>query len=140
MSSSVNQIVGVLHALTSAATIGQSTVTFDTFYEELFLDHEQEKRELKDVYSDGRFANEYEYEIMKVQKVIRTHIFKHVKFYKGEGNLSRGNTFEKKKAKSRLYGKSHEKSDLTKRVGYKYNIMKLVGYDENKKSLTDREL
>ena len=140
MSSSVNQIGGVVHASLSAATISQSTVTNDTFCEEEFLDDEQKKRKVEDVYSDGRFANEDEYEIMKVRKVIRTHIFKHVKFCKGEGNTSRGNPFEKKNAKIRLYGKSHEKADLSKRIGYEYNIMKLVGYDENNRSLTDRSL
>ena len=61
-----------------------------------------------------------------------THIFKYVKFCKGEGNSSRPNPFEKKKAKIQLYGKSYEKEDLTKRIGYEYNVMKLVGYDEIK--------
>ena len=140
MSSSINQIGGVVHALTDATTICQSTVTNDTFCEESFLDDEQKKRKVEDVYSDGRFANEDEYEIMKVRKVIRTHIFKHVKFCKGEGNSFRPNPFEKKKAKIKLYGKSHEKADLSKRIGYEYHVMKLVGYDENKRSLTDRAL
>ena len=43
MSSSVNQIGGVVHTLTGAATICQSTVTNDTFCEESFLDDEQKK-------------------------------------------------------------------------------------------------
>ena len=92
------------------------------------------------MYFDERFKNEDAYEIMKVQKVVRTHIFKYVKFCKGEGNTSRGNPLEKKNAKIRIYGKSHEKADLLKRIGYEYNIMKLVGYDENTQSLTDRVL
>ena len=129
MSSSSNQIGGVVHASLSAATISRSTMTNDTFCEEVFLDDEQKKRKVEDVYSDGRFANEDEYEIMKVRKVIRTHIFKHVKFCKGEGTKSVGNHFEKKNAKILLYRKCHEKADLSKRIGYKYNIMKLVGYD-----------
>ena len=66
MISFVNQIRRVVHALTSAATIGQSTVTNDMFCEESILDDEQKKRKVKDVYSDGRFAIENEYEIMKV--------------------------------------------------------------------------
>ena len=68
---------------------------------------------------------------MKVRKVIRPHIFKHVTFCKGKGNSSRGNPFEKKNAKVRLYDSSHEKADLSKRIGYEYNIMKIVGYNEN---------
>ena len=115
-------------------------MTNDTFCKESFLDDEQKKRKVEDVYSDGRFANEDEYEIMKVRKVIRTHIFKHVKFCKGEGNTSRWNPFEKQNTKIWLYGKSHEKADLSKRTGYEHNIMKLVGHDENNQSLTDRAL
>ena len=66
------------------------------------------------MYSDGRFDNDEKYEIMKARKVIKTHIFKHVKFCKGKGNVSRLNPFEKKNAKVRLYGKSYEKVDLLK--------------------------
>ena len=61
MSSSVNQIDGVVHVLTSVPTINGSTVTNDTFCEESFLDDEQKKRKVEDVYSDGRFVNEDEY-------------------------------------------------------------------------------
>ena len=86
------------------------------------------------------FKNEDKYEIMKVQKIIRTHIFKRVKFWKGKGTKSRGNHFEKKNAKIRLYAKSNEKADLSRRIGYAYNIMRLVGYNENTRSLTDRVL
>ena len=75
MSSSVNQIGGVMYALISVATINQSTVTNDMLYEGSFLDDEQKKRKVDYVYSDGRFANEDEYEILKVRKVISTHIF-----------------------------------------------------------------
>ena len=56
MSSSTNQVVGgVVHASQSVATMGQSTVTNNTFCEESFLDDEQKKRKVEDVYSDGRF-------------------------------------------------------------------------------------
>ena len=129
-----------MHASLSVATTSHSTVKNDTFCEEAFLDDEQKKRKVEDVYSDGRFKNEDEYDIMKVRKAIRTRIVKHVKFCKGDGTKSRGNPFKKKKAKIQLYGTSHEKEDLSKQIGYEYTIMKLVGYNENKRSLTDRAL
>ena len=91
------------------------------------------------MHSDGRFKYEDEYEIIKVRKAIRTHVFKHVKFYKGEGNKSPANSFEKKNAKILQYSKCHEKANLSKRVECDYNIIKLVGFDENTRSLIDRE-
>ena len=66
---------------------------------------------------------------MKVRKLIRIHIFKHVKIYKGEGMKSPTNSFEKKNAKILQYGKSHKKEDLSKLVGYGYYIMKLVYFN-----------
>ena len=66
------------------------------------------------MYSDCRFKNEDKYEMMKVQKVVRTHIFKHVELCKRERTKSAGNHFEKKNAKILLYGKSNEKTDLSK--------------------------
>ena len=55
-----------MNASISAATIGQITVINDIFCEDTFLDDEQKKSKVKDVYSDGRFKNEDKYEIMKV--------------------------------------------------------------------------
>ena len=77
---------------------------------------------------------------MKVIQVIMTHIYKYVKFCKGEGTKSPENSFEKNNAKILQYGNSHENVDLSNRFGYEYNIMKLVGYDENARSLTDKAL
>ena len=37
-------------------------------------------------------------------------------------------------------GKSHEKANLSKSIGYQYNIMKLSVYDEENVSLRDRAL
>ena len=45
MSSSYNQIGGVVNASQSEATTGPSTVTNDTFCEESFLTDEQQKRQ-----------------------------------------------------------------------------------------------
>ena len=66
MSSSYNQAGAIVNVSLSAATIGQSTVTSDSFFEEVFLDDEQNKIKVEEVYSDGRLKNEDKYEIIKV--------------------------------------------------------------------------
>ena len=43
-----------------------STVTNDTFLQESGLTNEQKKRKLEEIYSNGRFQEEDEYEILKV--------------------------------------------------------------------------
>ena len=121
-------------------TLANSSLTNDTFIDESGLNNDQKKRKMEDIYSSGRWKEVDEYEVMKVRKVIRNHIFKHVKFCKGEGLKVSSNQMEKKSAKLLLFGKSHEKADLTKRHGYEYNIMKLSGYDEDNRSITDRTL
>ena len=68
-----------------------STVTNDTFLQESGLTDEAKKRKLEEIYSNGRFQEEDENEILKVQQVVRQHIFKHVKFCKGEGKKSANN-------------------------------------------------
>ena len=116
-----------------------STVTNDTFLQESGLTNEQKKRKLEEIYSNGRFQEEDEYEILKVRQVVRQHIFKHLKFCKGEGKKS-ANNFDKKAAKVLAFGKSHEKADLTKTTGYEYNVMKLTGYCQENRTLTDRAM
>ena len=71
-----------------------STVTNDSIINESVLSPDMKKRKLEEIYSNGRFQEEDEYEVLKVQKVVRQHIFKHLKFYKGEGTKS-ANNFEK---------------------------------------------
>ena len=88
-------------------------MTNDTFCEESFLTNEQKKRKVEEMYSDGRLKHKDEYEIMKVRKLSRTHIFKHVKVCKGEGTKSPWNIFEKEISKILQYGKYLEKGDLS---------------------------
>ena len=46
---------------------------------------EGKKRKINAIYSSGRWMDEDPYEIMKVRQVIRNHVFKNLKFVKGEG-------------------------------------------------------
>ena len=43
------------------------------------------KRKTEQIYLSGQWKDEDEYEITKLRQVIRNHIFKHLKFVKGEG-------------------------------------------------------
>ena len=64
-------------------TLANSSLTNDTFIEESGLNNDQKKRKMEDIYSSGRWKEVDEYEVTKVRKIIRNHIFKHVKFCKG---------------------------------------------------------
>ena len=57
-----------------------SAITTDTIYRESGLSIEEKKRKLEEIYSNGKFQEEDEYKVNKVHKVVRQHIFKHVKF------------------------------------------------------------
>ena len=46
---------------------------------------EGKKRKINAVYSSGRWMDEDPYEVMKVRQVIINHVFKNLKFVKGEG-------------------------------------------------------
>ena len=49
------------------------------------------------------------------------------------------NTFEKKNTKVLMYGRSHDKSNLTK-LTYEYHIIKLIGYNGLNTPLTYQDL
>ena len=78
---------------------------------------EDKKRKMNDVYASGRWMDEDSYEVMKVRQVIRNHVFKNLRFVKGEGRKALTTNFEKKYAKILQYDKCHEKADLTKTNG-----------------------
>ena len=80
-----------------------STVTNDIIYQKSILLDDAKNRKLEEIYSNGRFQED-EYEILKIQQVVRQHIFKHVKSCTGEGKKSATN-FDKKAAKVLAFGK-----------------------------------
>ena len=57
----------------------------------------RKKRKTNDIYLSAQWNDEDEYEVTKLRQVIRNHIFKHVKFVKGEGAIHS----HKKRNKSR---------------------------------------
>ena len=105
------------------------------------LSLEEKKRKIDGIYLSAQWNDEDEYKVTKLRQVIRNHIFKHVKFVKGEGAIPT----HKKDNKSRqfkklLFGKCHERPDLTKSTGYECKIMRLVGLTNENSSITTRAL
>ena len=80
------------------------------------------------------------YEVMKVRQVIRNHVFKNLKFVKGEGRRALTTNFEKKNTKILQYGKCHKKADLTRTNGYECYLMKLMDITEGNTPIEKRVL
>ena len=105
------------------------------------LSLKEKKRKIDGIYLSAQWNDEDEYEVTKLRQVIRNHIFKHVKFVKGEGAVPT----QKKDNKSRqlkklLFGKCHERPDLTRQSGYECQILRIVGMSYEDTSITRRAL
>ena len=105
------------------------------------LSKDAKKRKAEAVYLSGQWQDEDEYEINKLRQVIRNHVFKHLKFVKGEGTIPCAKKDRKAKKKQQLlFGMCHERPDLTKLDGYECTILRLVGMNENSTSITAQAL
>ena len=100
----------------------------------------EKKRQIEDVYSSKQWKEEDEYEVIRLRLAIRNHIFKHVKFIKGGGAKRTDKGTKKSNSKNLVFGKCHERTDLTKTSGYEYAVMNLVGLDDDKATLVKRAL
>ena len=64
--------------------------------------------------------DEDEDEVTKLRQVIHNHIFKHIKFVKGECAVPTNKKDNKsRQLKNLLFGKCHKRPDLTRLSGYK---------------------
>ena len=118
-----------------------SPITQDSLEADLGLTTEEKRQKIEQVFSSGQWQEEDEYEVAKIRQVVRNHIFKHVKFVKGEGLMAKSHKSNRgKRMKLNLFGKSHERPDLTCKNGYEYNIMRLVGLDEGRTSILKQAL
>ena len=105
------------------------------------LSVEEKKRKAETVYLSGQWKDEDEYEITKIRQVVRNHIFKHLKFVKGEGTVPCAKKDRKSKKKNELlFGMCHERPDLTKQTGYECKILRLVGMNETITSIETQAL
>ena len=73
--------------------------------------------------------------------VIHNHIFRHVKFVKGEGAApAHKKDIKSRRLKTLVYGKCNERPDLTRLSGYECEILKLVGLGGEDTSTVRRAL
>ena len=105
------------------------------------LSLEEKKRKIDGIYLSAQWNDEDEYEVTKLRQVIRNHIFKHVKFVKGEGAVpTRKKDNKSRQLKKLSFGKCHERPDLTRLTGYECQILSMVGMSLEDASLIRRAL
>ena len=90
------------------------------------LTEDEKLQYLEKTYLSEQWIPADDHEIDKVRKVIRRHIFKELKFVKGEGTLTDTKKTDKGKNKNKrqrtpvyAIGKCHERPDLRKKLDMK---------------------
>ena len=107
------------------------------------LTEDEKLQLLEKTYLSEQWTPSDDHEIDKLKKVIRKHIFKHLKFVKGEGTAPDTKKTDKgKRQRSPVYaiGKCHEHPDLRKKTGYEVKILSEVGKDERTSTIVSRAL
>ena len=111
------------------------------------LTEDEKSQYLEKAYLSEQWIPADDHEIDKVRKVIRRHIFKELKFVKGEGTLTDTKKTDKGKNKNKrqrppvyAIGKCHERPDLRKKTGYEVRILNEVGKDERNSTIVSRAL
>lgn len=93
------------------------------------------------IYLSGQWKDEDEYEITKSRQVIRNHIFKHLKFVKGDGTKPCAKKDQKSKNKpATIFSRCHERPDLIMQTGYECNFLRLVGMSETDTTIATQAL
>jgi hypothetical protein len=134
---------------TEAAAMHQdetSVITDDSLIVENNMTAAEKRKKLMNVYLTTDYENiveENEFEIMKINKVIRNNIFGKIKFCRGEGNSStvvkKGrNIRSQQMIKKLVIGRSHEFADLTKNSGFEVEVLKLCGLGADRTTITQR--
>ena len=131
MSTQINEIT----ARGTVDSIDISNITECSTDTEGALKINEKKRKIEDVYSSKQLKEEDEYEVTRLRLVIRNHIFRHVKFVKGEGAQKTDKGTKKNNSKNLVFGKCYERPDLTNISGYEHAIMDLVGLNDDKTTL-----
>ena len=107
------------------------------------LTEDEKLQLLEKTYLSEQWTPSDDHEIDKLKKVIRKHIFKHLKFVKGEGTAHDNKKTDKgKRQRTPVYaiGKCHERPDLRKKTGYEVKILSEVGKDERTSTIVSRAL
>ena len=123
------------------ASVVSGITSVDSINTDRDLSVNNKKRKTNEIYLSAQWNDEDEYEVTKLRQVIRNHIFKHVKFFKGEGTVpSQKKDNKSKQLKHLLFGKCHERPDLTILTGYECQILRMIGLSEENTSVTRRAL
>ena len=107
------------------------------------LTEDEKLQLLEKTYLSEQWTPSDDHEIDKLKKVIRKHIFKHLKFVKGEGTAhDTKKTVKGQRQHTPVYaiGKCHERPDLRKKTGYEVKILSEVGKDERTSTIVSRAL
>ena len=129
-----------IHQDTEASVVSGIT-SVDSINTDRGLSVNDKKRKTNEIYLSAQWNDEDEYEVTKLRQVIRNHIFKHVKFVKGEGAVpSHKKENKSRQLKQLLFGKCHERPDLTILTGYECQILRMVGLSEENTSVTRHAL
>ena len=107
------------------------------------LTEDQKLQLLEKTYLSEQWTPSDDHEIDKLKKVIRKHIFKNLKFVKGEGTAhDTKKTVKGQRQRTPVYaiGKCHERPDLRKKTGYEVKILNEVGKDERTSTIVSRAL
>ena len=76
-------------------------------------------------------------EVSKIKQGDQYHIFKCAKFIKREVTMVITNSRKRNNTKKIVYGKCHDRVDLTKRTRYEHSLMKLMRLTEDDSSLVN---
>ena len=91
------------------ASVVSGITSVDSINTDRDLSVNDKKRKTNEIYLSAQWNDEDEYEVTKLRQVIRNHIFKHVKFVKGEGAVpsqKKGN--KSRQLKKLLFGKCQD--------------------------------
>ena len=105
------------------------------------LSKEQKRTKIEEVYNSAQWVSPQKHVDKRIQDVVKEHIFKKIKFCKGEGvaivRSKEGKRLQE--AKKVEYGKTHERFDLTG-PGYALEVMKKCDVTEDQYSLQEQAL
>lgn len=107
------------------------------------LTEDEKLQLLEKTYLSEQWTPSDDHEIDKLKKVIRKHIFKHLKFVKGEGtapDTKKTDKGQRQRTPVFAIGKCHERPDLRKKTGYEVKILSEVGKDERTSTIVSRAL
>ena len=98
------------------ASVVSGITSVDSINTDRGLSVNDKKRKTNEMYLSAQWNDEDEYEVTKLRQVMRNHIFKHVKFVKGEGAIP-----SHKKENIECKRNLHNSCQFCSYIGYEQN-------------------